>query len=319
MEIYSNFFFLILIVIFNYFFFSNYKFFGEKLNIFDKNIIKQSKKKVYLIGGVGIFINLILGFIVTKQLDFLSITFLLSSFLFFLFGYLDDKFNLSANLKLIVIAILILILLLNEENLLIKSLYFSTFNYYLSTSLLEIPFTILCFGLYLNAINMYDGLNLQCGLYSIILSTYFFLISSSLFFVILIICLFFFLIFNKKNKIFLGDNGSLLLGFIFSYFFIKFYNLGYIDGVEEIFILMMIPGIDMFRLFCQRIHNKKNPFKKDNQHIHHLLIKRFSIMKTNVIIQGIFLISITLYFNINFITSFLFFIIIYSLILIKRL
>lgn len=166
---------------------------------------------------------------------------------------------------------------------------------------------------------MYDGLNLQCGLYSIILSTYFFLISSSLFFLILIICLFFFLIFNKKNKIFLGDNGSLLLGFIFSYFFIKFYNQGYIDDVEEIFILMMIPGIDMFRLFCQRIYNKKNPFKKDNQHIHHLLIKRFSIMKTNVIIQGIFLISITLYFNINFITSFIFFIIIYSSILIKRL
>jgi hypothetical protein len=39
----------------------------------------------------------------------------------------------------------------------------------------------------------------------------------------------------------------------------------------------MIPGIDMFRLFCLRLYNKKNPFKGDLNHLHHLLIKSFDL------------------------------------------
>ena len=303
---------------FNYLFFSNYKFIGLKLNIFDKNINLKSREKIYLIGGIGILLNLIISFIFLGQSDLLNQFFFIFAFTFFLLGYLDDKFNLSANLKLLVITTLILIILIVEDSLIIKNLYFSSLDYNISTSFLGIPFTILCFALYLNAINMYDGINLQCGLHNIILSFYFYLKSSNLIFLVLIICLIFFLIFNKKNKIFLGDNGSLLLGFIFGYFFIKFYNLGYIRNVEEIFILMMLPGIDMFRLFCQRIYKKKNPFKKDNKHIHHLLINRFSNSMTNLIIQSIYLISIYLYFSINFITSFLFFMIIYFYILFKK-
>ena len=45
---------------------------------------------------------------------------------------------------------------------------------------------------------------------------------------------------------------------------------------EEIFLLMMIPGIDMFRLFVERIARKKNPFKGDRNHLHHILLNSFS-------------------------------------------
>ena len=44
---------------------------------------------------------------------------------------------------------------------------------------------------------------------------------------------------------------------------------------EEIFIIMMVPGLDMFRLFIQRLLNK-NPFG-DRNHIHHLLLKSMAI------------------------------------------
>ena len=52
---------------------------------------------------------------------------------------------------------------------------------------------------------------------------------------------------------------------------------------EEIFLILMIPGIDMFRLFCVRIYQKKNPFKGDLNHLHHLLIRKFNLLKSLMI------------------------------------
>ena len=71
-------------------------------------------------------------------------------------------------------------------------------------------------------------------------------------------------------------------------FFITFYNIE-LDfntnkiSLEKIFILFMIPGLDMFRLFLERIFNKKNPFSPDNKHLHHYLIKNFDLKKTLLI------------------------------------
>ena len=38
---------------------------------------------------------------------------------------------------------------------------------------------------------------------------------------------------------------------------------------------MAVPGLDMFRLFLERILNKKNPFKADSNHLHHLILYKF--------------------------------------------
>ena len=61
--------------------------------------------------------------------------------------------------------------------------------------------------------------------------------------------------------------------FIMSAYNSKFSN---IKSVEEIFLLLCIPGIDMFRLFITRLFNKKNPFKPDRDHFHHLLQLKFN-------------------------------------------
>ena len=42
----------------------------------------------------------------------------------------------------------------------------------------------------------------------------------------------------------------------------------------------MVPGIDMLRLFIQRLLNKQNPFYGDRNHIHHLLLKKYGYNKT---------------------------------------
>ena len=42
---------------------------------------------------------------------------------------------------------------------------------------------------------------------------------------------------------------------------------------EEIFLVMLIPGLDMFRLFIKRLFEKRHPFSPDLNHIHHILLR----------------------------------------------
>ena len=123
---------------------------------------------------------------------------------------------------------------------------------------------------------MFDGINLQCINYCIITFLYLLILKNSFEILSIIICLFFLFYLNKKNMTFLGNSGSYLLSFIISYHIIFNYNQGLISNIEEIFIILMLPGIDMLRLFFQRIINKKNPFKGDRGHIHHLLLDNYN-------------------------------------------
>ena len=52
---------------------------------------------------------------------------------------------------------------------------------------------------------------------------------------------------------------------------------------EEIFLIFLIPGLDMFRLFILRLLKKRNPFKGDNNHLHHLLLSKYNLKYTLLI------------------------------------
>ena len=134
-------------------------------------------------------------------------------------------------------------------------------------------FSILCVMLFVNAFNLFDGINLQSSLYGIFLLIY--LISKTLYFqiaLILIIPLLLIIYLNSKNRIFMGDSGTLFLGSIISLIVILNYTKFNLLEVDEIFILMLLPGIDMLRLFVQRIYNRKNPFLGDREHLHHYFL-----------------------------------------------
>jgi UDP-GlcNAc:undecaprenyl-phosphate GlcNAc-1-phosphate transferase len=92
---------------------------------------------------------------------------------------------------------------------------------------------------------------------------------------IIIISLLLIIYLNIKNKIFMGDGGTLFLGCLISMLVIKNYKSAIFLDIDEIFLLMMLPGLDMFRLFIQRIYNKKNPFVGDREHIHHYFLRIF--------------------------------------------
>ena len=55
-----------------------------------------------------------------------------------------------------------------------------------------------------------------------------------------------------------------------------------IKYADEIFILLILPGYDLLRLTATRIYRGNNAFYGDRNHIHHLLISKFSLTKTNL-------------------------------------
>ena len=98
----------------------------------------------------------------------------------------------------------------------------------------------------------------------------------------------------------MGDSGVYLFSFILSFIIIKQYNFNDAWTADFIFILMMVPGIDMLRLFVLRIYNKKNPFRADKKHIHHFLLDKFSYKKTILILNGFIILPIYLGSTFNY-------------------
>ena len=274
------------------------------VNLYDKpdNIRKLQKKPIASIGGFLILINLSLFFFL-KNHDFfflkkiandnnqISNFFYLTVLFFFLIGYLDDKFNLNANLKLFFFFILITFILLVSEDMIIINLKFSFLEKSINLGTYGFLFTALCILLFLNAFNMFDGINLQSSIYSIHIFFLFFLrdifADISL---VLIISLLFFSYLNIKNKCFLGNNGSLMIAFVISSLLIKSQYTINPFYADEIFLIMQIPGLDMLRLAIQRVIEKKHPFSSDRNHIHHLFLENYGLTKTLILLSFLIII-----------------------------
>ena len=269
---------------------------------------KTHKKNISSVGGVLLFFNILIFsifFFANKDLIFLYtsifnninelVYFLVIYSLFFFKGVFDDVKNINANIKFILSIIFIIILISLDNQTLLKTLIFKDLNLEINLSFMKLIFTIFCFLTFINALNMFDGINLQVSLYSTFI-TLFLLINLGINLLLLTILIFliFFSFLNYKSKCFLGDSGSLGLGFIFSYFFIKSYNIDQIILCDEIFLLMLIPGLDLIRLTISRLLKAKHPFSADQNHLHHLLNKRIGTKKTLLISLSLIIIPIVI-------------------------
>jgi UDP-GlcNAc:undecaprenyl-phosphate GlcNAc-1-phosphate transferase len=276
-------------------FFKNLNSISKKLQLYDRPIskIKIHKKKVSLAGSL-IFLNLLAlsiffsEAIINKNIfgtNSKFLYFLLTSVIIFLIGCYDDKFLIKPIIKFTLLGIFISILIFFDGTVKIKFIEFRYFDFILFMKNFDYIFTVFCFLLFLNAFNLFDGINLQCIAYSISILFFFIIVNGfDIFLLSLIFALVILLYFNFKNKVFLGDSGSLFLGFVISYYSIFTYEKNHFIGAEDIFLMMMIPGIDMLRLFLFRIFKKKNPFNGDNLHLHHLILNKFDQKKTFFII-----------------------------------
>ena len=168
------------LLITNLFFIFFLKKISNLLNLFDyPNDRKKHKKPTPLLGGVLLILsifNLVLVSLVlnTNILSNFGLNnqnyelFFIGALIIFFIGFYDDKKGLTANLKLIIITLLIVVLLIIDKDLNISNLTFLFIEKNISTSQLAIPFTALCFIIFINAFNMFDGIDLQASLYSFV-------------------------------------------------------------------------------------------------------------------------------------------------------
>ena len=158
-----------------------------------------------------------------------------------------------------------------------KTYYFNEYSLF---------FTILSFLLLANAINMYDGINLQLILFCLFVFIIF--ISKgflTIFFALFSISFIFLGILNFQNKVFIGDSGCFLISAILgSTFIYQYQNYDNFLFGDEIFLILLIPALDMLRLFISRIIEKKHPFKGDLNHLHHKVEKHVKNKNLTVLI-----------------------------------
>jgi UDP-GlcNAc:undecaprenyl-phosphate GlcNAc-1-phosphate transferase len=303
------------------------------LNLFDHPDLSRKihLKPISAIGGFIVFINLSFFYLFilfdNKNLNYIFPyfsakdfrNFYIFSFIFFLIGFIDDKFKIGSNIKLFLYSLLIYLLIFFSNEISLKSIDFSYFFGSVNIESISIFFTTLCFLLFINAFNMFDGINLQCGIYTIFIFIFFILNKMLvLFSLVIILSLLVFLYYNFKNKCFLGNNGTLLISFIVSYLFIKLSCTKNIIYADQIFLIMVIPGLDLFRLAIWRILKRKHPFEADKNHIHHILLSRFGLTKTLsiilslIILPNIFSFFIGYYFFFILVSLIIYLILVYS-------
>jgi UDP-GlcNAc:undecaprenyl-phosphate/decaprenyl-phosphate GlcNAc-1-phosphate transferase len=201
----------------------------------------------------------------------------LGIFLVFLVGILDDHKDASPKAKFYAIFIATFLLYLSDIS--IYSLG-NFFGFEISLWYFALPFTMFALAGFTNALNLIDGLDGLAGTITIIILSSFLYIgyihNDELMIIlcrITIVSLLAFLVFNwNPAKIFMGDSGSLFLGFIVSV--IACLSLKYIQPIA-VFYLAAIPIVDTLVVMTRRIRKGLSPFNPDKTHIHHILLKFF--------------------------------------------
>ena len=315
----------------NFIFIYRFEYLSRFFNLFDypNKIRKKQHEPISLLGGFIFFINffIFLFFDIFFEQDTFKLIFKINSniqlFTFiivfcaiYLVGYADDKFDLRPFSKVVIVTFCLYLIIYYNPHFLINSLRSELLHKEVDLFYIGPYFTILCLLCFINAMNMFDGINLV-SFFQFLLINLIFLIESNIFEfnLILIFSLLVFGYLNFKNKTFLGDSGVYILSLVSGILLIILYKSNQLN-VEDIIILIYLPILDFIRLFFTRIYNGNSPFLPDEKHFHHFLVKKNSFNKTILIIfLMIYLPPILTYiFNISYLILLLFIIIYFVLI-----
>ncbi len=249
-------------------------------------------------GGIAIFTGFITTQLVLNFDHLATYSYIyIATFLIFIIGFLDDKFDVSPRWKFLVIFFATVILYMNGIEISSGGVYF---GYHLVLPLvLVLPFTFFAIAGFTNSMNLMDGLDgLSSSIAMIILSTFLavgwfnddtLMITLSASLMASIVA---FLLFNwHPAKIFMGDSGSLTIGFVIA--LLSALSLKYITPPAVMFIIAL-PLLDTFIVMTRRIQRGRSPFSADKNHLHHLLLN----LKGDVPFVVILLASIQLVFSI---------------------
>lgn len=279
-------------------------YFGKRFKILDKPHEKRGEdekitpKIMPRSGGISIFLSILILiiFLYLKNPSKQLLSILIGGSIIFFIGLIDDKYKLNAYVKLIfeIIAASIPIIYGIKVNFISNPQ-----GGYIYLKELSIPFTLLWVVGITNSINIIDGLDgLASGVISIACVTLGFvsilkgqIVVASICFALSGICLGF-LIFNfPPAKIYLGDSGALLLGFIIA----EIAVWGALKTTTSVILLVAIislgfPIIETITSIIRRLLKGKNIFEADMGHFHYKLL--YLGLKDKEVIMLLYIITI---------------------------
>lgn len=274
--------------------------FCRKFGYYDQpNQRKVHKQAIPRLGGMAFLPSLALSFAVTMLVYFsrsmsypdfhyTAALMVIGAALIFVVGGLDDLLDLPANLKFVILTIGSLVLPIC--NLTLDNLH-GFFGIYVLPIWLSYPLTVLVILTIVNAINLIDGIDgLASGISAICLSVLVYLYADlrNIVFVVmsagLLGSLLSFMGFNLfgrvgRMKIFMGDAGSLILGYVLAYLSIKYMMVTEQDIYTDInpilipYSLFIVPVFDLVRVALTRLAAGEAMFHADQRHIHHILMR----------------------------------------------
>lgn len=285
------------------FIFRRYIGFAKRFDLTKSTNARAAHKGLVFTGGGVVYAAVIMvAAVVLDNLDFVGFKELApvigTSILISVLGFYDDFTDISAFHKYIILTFLV--------SMLVYSFYISGsgfdiilnlngfFGIYEISPFLGFIFTCFVYLSIMNAINLTDGIDGYLAIFTI----YFFLsflymnhindfytLNSISAIIIASSGVFLRYNFSKKGKkLFLGDAGSLFVGFWMAYFLIHYISTAPSAELVDVFSikhenipviaisLISIPVLDTLRVMLVRILNNKSPFSPDTNHLHHILL-----------------------------------------------
>lgn len=265
---------------------------ANKRELFDHPNNRSSHTEIVpRLGGVGIMFTFIVIFLLFADLSTLQGAqyIIISLFILFMLGIKDDMSDVPWFKKVIaqLIAVCVTVTL--------GGIYFTDLHGFLGIGQLNysvsLIVTVFAFMLIINSYNLIDGIDgLASGMGMLALGTlgiWFFMNGEfnytlmALSFAGSLAAFFYFNVYGRKRKLFMGDTGALILGYVMTVVVIKFNemnidpNIPYrINSSPAISVaILFVPIYDTFRVFLLRLVMKRSPFEADRLHLHHYLIE----------------------------------------------
>ncbi len=275
---------------------------AQKIGLVDQpNSRKAHLGDVPLVGGLGIFAAYLIGaFLLVPELQPVAV-FAVASAVIVLGGLLDDFFELRpiAKIAFQVSAILLMCVAGGVSVQTIGSLV-PEFGP-VELGFLAIPFTLVAAIGVINAVNLSDGLDGLAGFQLLVAFGALAILAQRAGqdvhvgqLLLLMSCLVGFLVFNarvfgrKKASVFLGDAGTMFLGFTYVWLAIDLST-----GPEAVMSpitalwLLAVPICDTVTMMIRRLARGRSPFRADKEHLHHVLMMAgFTVGETVMILTG---------------------------------
>lgn len=236
-----------------------------------------------LVGGLSIFVGLLAGWMWLGQAQHFDDVVLGTACMLVLLGAIDDKYGLRVSVR-VVVQVLAILIVIATTGVYVHSLG-RLHGHELMLGWLGIPFTLFAVIGLINAFNLMDGIDGLAGCLALVgagavallvptrapapLAVIVFLLAAALYPFLLSNLGFL----GRKAKVFLGDAGSVVLGYVIAWTLIALSQ----DDPRRmspglVLWCVAVPVMDTLAVIYRRLKRGESPFTPDRTHIHHLLM-----------------------------------------------